>query len=195
MITQAENRSCRRRRGSLSQIAIGAIMLAMSGCAEIELGAEAYKTYARAYETPPAAPGPAPPDSIAPSLPPAPAAFPAPRLPAWHGAPTLPRLSIAHPMPPPPPRLRLRHPHTGGPAPAARFPRGPPPSLPSTVRVRRPKGGSTVAGRSSDSSLYRHDLATYDAGDSFDQGAAPGFIHLYGLPTRTQAEVQGDADA
>ncbi|MCI0820952.1 MAG: argininosuccinate synthase [Chloroflexi bacterium] len=64
-----------------------------------------------------------------------------------------------------------------------------------TVRVRLHKGASTVAGRSSDSSLYRHDLATYDAGDSFDQGAAPGFIHLYGLPTRTQAEVQGDADA
>ncbi len=61
-----------------------------------------------------------------------------------------------------------------------------------TVRVRLHKGASTVAGRSSDSSLYRHDLATYDAGDGFDQGASPGFIHLYGLPTRTQAEIQGD---
>ena len=64
-----------------------------------------------------------------------------------------------------------------------------------TVRVRLHKGASTVAGRSSDESLYRHDLATYDAGDTFDQGASPGFIHLYGLPTRTQAEVQGDADS
>ena len=61
-----------------------------------------------------------------------------------------------------------------------------------TVRVRLHKGASTVAGRTSDESLYRHDLATYAAGDAFDHGAAPGFIHLYGLPTRTQAELQGD---
>ena len=64
-----------------------------------------------------------------------------------------------------------------------------------TVRVRLHKGASTVVGRSSDESLYRHDLATYESGDAFDQGASPGFIHLYGLPTRTQAERQGEADA
>ena len=61
-----------------------------------------------------------------------------------------------------------------------------------TVRVRLHKGSSTVAGRRSDESLYRHDLATYDAGDTFDHQASAGFIHVYGLPTRTQAERQGE---
>ena len=63
-----------------------------------------------------------------------------------------------------------------------------------TVRVRLYKGSCTVVGRKSDESLYRHDLATYDVGDTFDQTAAVGFIHLYGLPTRTQSEVQGSPD-
>ncbi|MDA1035594.1 MAG: argininosuccinate synthase [Chloroflexi bacterium] len=63
-----------------------------------------------------------------------------------------------------------------------------------TVRVRLFKGACTVVGRKSDQSLYRHDLATYDAGDTFDQSASVGFIHLYGLPTRTQSEVQGSPD-
>jgi argininosuccinate synthase len=51
-----------------------------------------------------------------------------------------------------------------------------------------------VVGRKSDESLYRHDLATYDKGDSFDHTASVGFIQIYGLPVRTQAEVQGQAD-
>ena len=63
-----------------------------------------------------------------------------------------------------------------------------------TVRMRLFKGTSTVAGRKSDASLYRHDLATYAEGDTFDSTAAVGFIRLYGLPVRTQAEVQGHAD-
>jgi argininosuccinate synthase len=64
-----------------------------------------------------------------------------------------------------------------------------------TVRLRLFKGTCTVAGRKSDKSLYRHDLATYSDSDTFDATAAVGFIHLYGLPVRTQAEVQGDASA
>ena len=63
-----------------------------------------------------------------------------------------------------------------------------------TVRMRLFKGTCTVAGRKSDASLYRHDLATYAEGDTFDSTAAVGFIRLYGLPVRTQAEVQGRAD-
>ena len=62
------------------------------------------------------------------------------------------------------------------------------------VRLRMFKGTCTVAGRKSDESLYRHDLATYDAGDTFDHQASAGFIELFGLPIRTQAEVQGKAD-
>jgi argininosuccinate synthase len=60
-----------------------------------------------------------------------------------------------------------------------------------TVRLKLFKGSSIVVGRQSPYSLYRHDLATYDKGDVFDQSAAVGFIHLWGLPARTQARVQG----
>jgi argininosuccinate synthase len=60
-----------------------------------------------------------------------------------------------------------------------------------TVRLKLQKGSATVVGRKSPHSLYRHDLATYDEGDIFDQSAAVGFIHLWGLPARTQARMQG----
>ena len=61
-----------------------------------------------------------------------------------------------------------------------------------TVRVRLHKGAATVVGRQSGESLYRHDLATYDAGDSYDHQASVGFIKVFGLPVRTQAQVQGE---
>jgi argininosuccinate synthase len=60
-----------------------------------------------------------------------------------------------------------------------------------TVRLKLQRGSATVVGRRSPYSLYRHDLATYDEGDVFDQSAAVGFIHLWGLPARTQARMQG----
>ncbi|MBA7591629.1 Argininosuccinate synthase [subsurface metagenome] len=60
-----------------------------------------------------------------------------------------------------------------------------------TVRLKLHKGSLTVVGRKSPYSLYRHDLATYDKGDIFDQSAAAGFIHLWGLPARIQAKIQG----
>ena len=63
-----------------------------------------------------------------------------------------------------------------------------------TVRVRLHKGNATVTGRESAESLYRHDLATYDAGDAFDHQASVGFISVFGLPVRTQAQVQGEAE-
>jgi argininosuccinate synthase len=53
------------------------------------------------------------------------------------------------------------------------------------------KGNCSVVGRKSPFSLYDYGLATYDKGDAFDQGASPGFIHIWGLPVRTQAQVQG----
>ena len=59
-----------------------------------------------------------------------------------------------------------------------------------TVRLRLFKGNCTVVGRKSSYSLYRHELATYDKGDVFDQGDAPGFIHLWGLSAKTQAQAQ-----
>ena len=45
-------------------------------------------------------------------------------------------------------------------------------------------GQAVVTGRRSDASLYDFGLATYDAGDTFDQSLAHGFIELWGLPSR-----------
>lgn len=59
------------------------------------------------------------------------------------------------------------------------------------VRLKLFKGSSSVVGRKSPLSLYSYGLATYDKGDQFDQSASPGFIHIWGLPVRTQAQVQG----
>ena len=63
-----------------------------------------------------------------------------------------------------------------------------------TVRLKLFKGSSSVVGRKSPKSLYSYGLATYDKGDEFDQSASPGFIHIWGLPVRTQAQVQGISD-
>ena len=59
-----------------------------------------------------------------------------------------------------------------------------------TVRLKLFKGGCQVVGRKSPKSLYSYGLATYDKGDQFDQSASPGFIHIWGLSGRTQAQVQ-----
>jgi argininosuccinate synthase len=63
-----------------------------------------------------------------------------------------------------------------------------------TVKVKLFKGNCTVVGRKSSYSLYNLKLATYDKGDVFDQKASPGFIHLWGLPVRNQAQAQGIKD-
>jgi argininosuccinate synthase len=59
-----------------------------------------------------------------------------------------------------------------------------------TVRLRLYKGQVSVVGRKSDWSLYNLSLATYDKGDTFNQKDAEGFIHLWGLPVKTQAQIQ-----
>jgi len=59
-----------------------------------------------------------------------------------------------------------------------------------TIRVKLFKGSCTIVGRKSPFSLYSYSLATYDKGDVFDQSASPGFIHIWGLPVRNQAQVQ-----
>ena len=59
-----------------------------------------------------------------------------------------------------------------------------------TVRLKLFKGSCRVVGRKSPFSLYNYGLATYDKGDEFDQSASPGFIHIWGLPVRTQAQAQ-----
>ena len=59
-----------------------------------------------------------------------------------------------------------------------------------TVRVKLFKGKATVVGRKSPKSLYSYKLATYDKEDKFDQSASVGFIQIFGLPVKTQAQVQ-----
>jgi argininosuccinate synthase len=60
------------------------------------------------------------------------------------------------------------------------------------VRLRLQQGSVRVVGRKATHGLYRHELATYDrAHDHFSHAAARGFIELFGLPLRTQTQVQG----
>ena len=63
--------------------------------------------------------------------------------------------------------------------------------LTGEVRLKLFKGASTVVGRKSPEQLYQLQLATYGKGDTFDQGAAAGFIKLWGMGVRTAAQVQG----
>jgi len=55
------------------------------------------------------------------------------------------------------------------------------------VRLKLFKGDCLVVGRTSPYALYDQGLATYEAGDTFDHGAAPGFIKIYGLPAELAA--------
>ena len=55
------------------------------------------------------------------------------------------------------------------------------------VRLRLFKGDCRIVGRRSPYALYDHALATYDAGDTFDQSAAVGFIKIFGLPIEIAA--------
>jgi len=61
------------------------------------------------------------------------------------------------------------------------------------VKIKLFKGNCQIVGRKSPNSLYIHDLATYDKGDTFDQNASPGFIHIWGLPSKIQTQVQFSA--
>jgi argininosuccinate synthase len=63
-----------------------------------------------------------------------------------------------------------------------------------TVRLKLHKGTCRVVGRKSPHSLYHHALATYDKGDQFDQGASVGFIHIWGLPVKVQAQAQPEKE-
>ncbi|MDR3189963.1 MAG: argininosuccinate synthase [Lactobacillaceae bacterium] len=58
------------------------------------------------------------------------------------------------------------------------------------VKVKLFKGQATPIGRKSANSLYDEKLSTYTSADEFDQEAAVGFIKLFGLPTKVNAQVQ-----
>ena len=55
------------------------------------------------------------------------------------------------------------------------------------IRMELQGGRAVVNGRRSERSLYDFNLATYDAGDSFDQSLAKGFVQLWGLPSKIAA--------
>ncbi|MBP8785236.1 MAG: argininosuccinate synthase, partial [Synergistaceae bacterium] len=57
------------------------------------------------------------------------------------------------------------------------------------VRMQLYKGQAVVEGMKSPDAIYRHDLATYSTGDTFDQSAAVGFIKVWGLPIKTWREA------
>ena len=52
------------------------------------------------------------------------------------------------------------------------------------------RGRATAVGTQSPRSLYAAALATYEKGDQYDQSAAEGFIKIWGLPVRVQAQSQ-----
>ncbi len=58
------------------------------------------------------------------------------------------------------------------------------------VRMRLHKGQATAVGTKSPRSLYAVSLATYEKGDQYDRSAAEGFITIWGLPVRVQAQAQ-----
>lgn len=58
------------------------------------------------------------------------------------------------------------------------------------ARLKLHRGVCAVVGRRSPHSLYQHALATYEQCDNFDHASALGFIALWGLPLKTQAQTQ-----
>jgi argininosuccinate synthase len=56
------------------------------------------------------------------------------------------------------------------------------------IRMTLQGGRAVPTGRRSDAALYDFGLATYDAGDTFDQSLAKGFVDLWGLPSKIAAQ-------
>jgi argininosuccinate synthase len=61
------------------------------------------------------------------------------------------------------------------------------------VRMKLFKGYALAVARSSPSSLYRYDLATFGEDGVYDQKDAAGFNNLWALPTRVVAAVRREA--
>lgn len=63
-----------------------------------------------------------------------------------------------------------------------------------TVRLKLLKGSARVVGRSSPTSLYREDLASFGHAATYDHADAAGFIRLFGLPIRAAARRDEQAE-
>ncbi|MCW8130423.1 MAG: argininosuccinate synthase [Planctomycetota bacterium] len=59
-----------------------------------------------------------------------------------------------------------------------------------TVRLDLYKGSMRTTGRKSPYSLYDESIATMEAGGSYNQDDATGFLRIQGLPTRIQANLR-----
>ncbi len=57
------------------------------------------------------------------------------------------------------------------------------------VKIKLYKGNMIKAGVWSDYSLYSEELATFDEDEVYNQSDAAGFINLFGLPIKVQAQV------
>ncbi len=57
------------------------------------------------------------------------------------------------------------------------------------VRLKLYKGNVIKAGVWSDWALYSEELATFGEDDVYDQKDSAGFINLFGLPIKVQAQV------
>jgi len=60
-----------------------------------------------------------------------------------------------------------------------------------TARLKLYKGNVTVVGRKAPKSLYRPDLATFEAGGDYRQADATGFIRLNALRLNIRAKLEG----
>ena len=58
-----------------------------------------------------------------------------------------------------------------------------------TVRLQLYKGGVQILGRKAEKSLYRPDIATFEADEVYDQRDAQGFIRLNALRLRIRSEI------
>ena len=57
------------------------------------------------------------------------------------------------------------------------------------ITMRLYKGSATAVTRSSPNAIYDRSLATFNADASFSQNAAPGFIELFSLQSRTAYKI------
>jgi len=60
-------------------------------------------------------------------------------------------------------------------------------SVSGTVRMKLYKGNVIIAGRKSQTSLYREDYASFGEENVYNQRDAEGFIQLFGLPLKVEA--------
>ncbi len=60
------------------------------------------------------------------------------------------------------------------------------------VKLSLYKGNIAIAGRTSPTSLYRPDIASFTMGAGYDQKDAEGFIRILGLPARSRAIIHAE---